>query len=122
MTDRATSPDSQAAAIAALADLAGVEFSDLQAFLAARWNPGDASRALERIDSLRNEHARRAAAARRAMAAWPQRDVRQVIDQKLLAAPRWTKKRAFAWLAAERALSPDTVRNAYYAPSRDRDA
>lgn len=108
--------ETSAAVVAELAHLVGVPVGDLAALVAQHWaGPDAAAQAAGRLEAVRNEYVRRAAQARRKAAARAQSNVREVIDEKLRANPRWTKKRAFAWLASERRLGDDTIRNAYYA-------
>ncbi len=105
-------------AVVELAALSGVPALELWSFLQPRWPAGEAERAAERLQALRDSYCRSAADARRRRARRPQSDVRAIIDHKLAENPRWTKDRAFQWLAGQRQLALGTVRNAYYAPHR----
>lgn len=104
------------------AELLCVDAAALLAFLQGHWQPGDAGRAVDALQAVRNAHSQRASAARREKAAQRRAasgTVREVIDAKLAANRTWTKKRAFEWLANERHKDPGTISNAYYAPRTD---
>ena len=100
--------------IAQLEYVSAVPAGSLRPVLASLWADGDAMIAAARIRDLVNTHARNAARAPRGAKARPA-DIAPLVKELLRQHPGWTKRKAFGFVAQQRAVDPDTVRNAFYA-------
>jgi hypothetical protein len=108
-------PAKDAPPLEVLAWLANVDPGLLEAALSPLWRDGDERTAAIRLDNFRCAVSLQATAARKAA---PRKgataDARELVDELVSKKTVLTKTAAFEWVADDRGIKPESVRNAYY--------